>query len=389
MFICRSDLSLDINFSHLLGYPCSINIRPWNEGISWSSYSEGTQTEYKFIEQLPVPFLLIRNEKGAAPWLNTIPKQIQSTLARYEQTYKNISFPTLWLISRNKYAYEYFLNQPKILWLILETAKQNHWNESLVFQLFSQKRKYILAACNLPPRKSTLNLISKLSFRFYGTKQYRTLIHVLSNSEYVKLSHMSTIDDHVLEFTTKFPELLKSRLLSHIRENWNWPELRKTVIDIKRMACMLNIDDVFQRIGRCRDLAEVRRLHDHLTEIINAQELKSLPDIPYPAPPLDGTQLIAPITCMRELAIEAKEQRHCVLSYHERILCKQYYVYKILSPERATLGIRITSDKHWTIDQLKLKCNQSPSVLTQQTAYKWLSEANAIPQYGLSYDDNQ
>ena len=42
---------------------------------------------------------------------------------------------------------------------------------------------------------------------------------------------------------------------------------------------------------------------------------------------------------------------HCVASYHSQIVARQYFVYRVTSPIRATLGLR-RLDGEWQLDQL-------------------------------------
>jgi len=84
-------------------------------------------------------------------------------------------------------------------------------------------------------------------------------------------------------------------------------------------------------------------------------------------PPINGSDSILPITNFKDLVIEGQQQRNCVKSYHDEILSGNYYVYKVVSPERATLGLEKKRQKKWSIDQLVSKCNKSRN----KTPVKW------------------
>jgi len=90
-----------------------------------------------------------------------------------------------------------------------------------------------------------------------------------------------------------------------------------------------------------------------------------LRNIIYPEPPIQGNNYIVPITSKGSLFNEAVSQHHCVKIFHKEILEGSYYVYKILIPERATLGLRITSGQKPQIDQLVLERNKNVSAETE------------------------
>lgn len=372
MFQCNPDLSLDINFTQFVGYHCTVNVRPWHEGISWSSFSDGQFTEYNFAEELPVPFGIICNERNAKDWLKTIPAEIRTALLPFEQKYKNISYSALWVISRDRYAYDFFLNQPLLFWLLLSHAKKKCWDKTKIFQLSPQRRIKILVECGLPANRPTLNFLSKLSFRSYGSHQYKLLVSILNNPESVKLNHRQSINEGLIDFISNFSWLLTSRLVTNNNEDLNWNSLKNTINDTVRIAGILGIEDIIRRIGNCRNFIEVHKLHDRLTDRLNVLEVNNMPDIAYPDPPIRGTRIVIPIKCIKELALEGRSQKHCVLSYHDRIMEGEYYVYKVLYPERATIGIRNQSKNSWGIDQIKLKCNKRPSFKTIETMNNWL-----------------
>ncbi|MEA1053130.1 hypothetical protein U5801_25465, partial [Lamprobacter modestohalophilus] len=65
--------------------------------------------------------------------------------------------------------------------------------------------------------------------------------------------------------------------------------------------------------------------------------------------------------------------RHCVASYTYQIYDSQYAVYKVLEPERLTLGLSL---RHGGVglDQLKGVANRAPSPEAQAAVEQWLHE---------------
>ena len=95
-------------------------------------------------------------------------------------------------------------------------------------------------------------------------------------------------------------------------------------------------------------------------------------------PPIVGNQTIIPIMDSRELLREQLEQENCVYSYLEVILRGEYFIYKIISEERATLGVKISPSKKCEIDQLYLKNNKIVSSKTKQLVDNWIAVNNKL-----------
>ncbi len=90
-----------------------------------------------------------------------------------------------------------------------------------------------------------------------------------------------------------------------------------------------------------------------------------------------GNSHIVPITDFAGLRIEGLRQHHCVESYHSRISNGTYYVYQVLAPERATLGVKIHRDLSGRVDlsmdQLQGLQNKPVSHETTQAVLSWLT----------------
>ena len=74
-----------------------------------------------------------------------------------------------------------------------------------------------------------------------------------------------------------------------------------------------------------------------------------------------------------ELHIEGDEMDHCIVTYLDELYFGDIFVYKILEPERATLAI-VKNQGKWSIKELSLKSNKSPSKRTRAQVEQWLEE---------------
>lgn len=101
-------------------------------------------------------------------------------------------------------------------------------------------------------------------------------------------------------------------------------------------------------------------------------------NLPFPEPPMAGNDNIIPLTNYGELLEESQTQQHCVASYHSKVIEGNYYVYRILAPERATLGVTIhksSGDKPVVyMDQLKGWQNKVVSEEVVQIVKAWMQQ---------------
>jgi hypothetical protein len=95
-----------------------------------------------------------------------------------------------------------------------------------------------------------------------------------------------------------------------------------------------------------------------------------------PAPPFPGTDVIAPLTSIDMLEDEARRQHNCVVSYTRRIRNGTYAVYRVIYPERCTLGI-VRRKNRWHVDQVKGPCNREVGTPTHLALREWLRASAA------------
>lgn len=92
-----------------------------------------------------------------------------------------------------------------------------------------------------------------------------------------------------------------------------------------------------------------------------------------PPPPIPGTDTIIPLTTLKELKQEGVEQQNCVGIYGPRMARGDTYVYKVLSPERATLSIIRDPGGTWHRRQIRIARNREPTPFTVRAVDEWLA----------------
>ena len=88
-------------------------------------------------------------------------------------------------------------------------------------------------------------------------------------------------------------------------------------------------------------------------------------------------QVIAFRKCPKRLADlreEGELQSNCVGSYTGAIRARTTFIYRVLTPERATLSIVRGNDRDWKIGQLKCRANAQASAITRLAVQDWLDQ---------------
>ena len=226
-------------------------------------------------------------------------------------------------------------------WIFRDPAPRNHLRAAR--SLITKKQSRILEWLGFDGSKSTRNILRKIEPESLNIRQLLYLRNGLVNPDTRKfLSYVPVINNGVLRLATDSlflpylsPNLLKEigkeRASSFRREGAGYDQHR-LLSDTLRMDMLLGTNRVPEKI---QSLKQLNKLHDQFRK-----ETYSI-DLPeeFPAPPLPGTDSILPIQTTDELRKEADEQENCVASYARAIHAENVFIYRVLSPVRATLGI--------------------------------------------------
>jgi hypothetical protein len=209
------------------------------------------------------------------------------------------------------------------------------------------------------------------------------------------------------EVLTHFPELVTARFIKPRRgkEVSLYNGLNR-LRSIYRLAQRLEVPHIARRIRRCRDAKDLRlllrklqlrasdRIVNDLAQIdrndfavvsdciggwlgeFDRQQLEWHWFDDYGPSPLPGNANLIALRSYQALFLEAHQQHNCATSYHYEIQDNQYAIFRLLAPERATLGLRFNEKKQrYKIDQLVLQDNQPVSANIRQWVKRWLRHA--------------
>jgi hypothetical protein len=108
----------------------------------------------------------------------------------------------------------------------------------------------------------------------------------------------------------------------------------------------------------------------------NDEKLLKEASIQFPPPPLPGTETIQPISTPHLLHEEARQQHNCVRQQLNDIVGGMLYLYRMIAPERATIGI-YPAEEGWKLGEILGAGNKPVSEETERVAKAWVTCASS------------
>lgn len=125
---------------------------------------------------------------------------------------------------------------------------------------------------------------------------------------------------------------------------------------------------------RLESLGAVQRQLEALYEDDGREALCLRADERLPPPPFPGGAGIVPLSTIGDLVEESDRQRNCVATYADAVLEGEVAIYRVESPERATLSLRRRDDR-WELDELRAAENAAVDLDTRRRVVSWLRAA--------------
>jgi len=320
-------------------------------------------------------------------WLHfrrTVPEEIQEIIGnsfRYSQIQllKAIRFcPELIELARSCLP---------LFWLVVEkNSDVNVLNSWEFVRLLRLKRKEILRRLGYVGTKAAVRLLSKIKVDCFRDEDLFSLKDVMCSAEKISiLRHFEVIAKAHLFAAAHYPEMLGySFVRNELKRKNTSPAAFNHLVSLYKDTCNMagilhkeNMDVFFNTI---KSFQELIRRHDALAEEINVNGrntsifkklLDSYGQETFPPAPIPGSQTIQPICSLPELAREGQEMQNCILTYGRHIYEGSFFCYKILKPERGTVGLDLTQGIP-RIVEIQLKKNNKPSPATVWAVEEWL-----------------
>ena len=344
----------------------------WENGLRCTVEDSEGISEWPFAEDLPVKFSHLAYLLQSKDWLDTFPPGLPDRIISYQYSYPGQLYPILILLAESGRNLEFFKDLPVLFWATFTHARKAGLGQQEITDLLGRPRTELLEICGLPHNKATLNLLRKLSLERMTDLLWQQFIHFATLAiEQKELNHIDAITEGALLFVSRYPELTKARFLSCSDDNTEWDDLLETTAEIYRMAKVLGVSVDYLRVKRARDSLALTRYHDALSEKILEQSFTDAVQA-FPEPLLPGSDTIEPILDSYELALEGKSMNHCVYSYSQDIIDGKCSVYRVTSPERATLKVTFNEAGLPCLGELKLRSNKPPAKSTYQLINNWI-----------------
>lgn len=361
---------LRIDMSQTFGYRLALEVTSWDHGVSWINDIENQRFVNHYHEDKGLSLAWLSHKDTQGDWRRSFPAKVLQALLDFEQHFHRHTFSCLWFVSRSEAAQQLLLSSPILLWLVVDYAKTQQLKPEQVWSLFSIKRTQILALHGLPPTKSALKLLLKYPSENFDYDDVVIIHNLCQQISPHLLGRLNYINRSLASWILDQPSVLKYPFIYHLNTS-DTNALRTTLRDTIAMGAELNRQRTEQLLQNCQTPEQLYALHDEWIAQFNRHQIHTKKNTFYPLCDLEQTESIIQIKTAYELMEEGKEMNHCIASYHKRILCGEYLAFKVMEPERATLGLHYVRGE-LTVDQLRLKRNGSPSKETEETVYWWL-----------------
>lgn len=367
-------------FQFIAPVECLFRYRNWPCGFQQERFEEGNWDPEEMDYGIPL-LQLATQEKGESPvhqFLESIPLKVRDLVFPYRHCQ---SLMLTW-ICKSEAASQLLESAPNLLWLLIGTANEESWSENIIESLLYSRRTKILSSLVGTSDKSTLKLLNKVKLKSGCSAEFNALRSALEQSpRLMPLQSLNEIPIHVIHAANHYHWFIQGKAFFALgaEEFEQLTDFRSSLrghdrywTDALNVARLLQIQDANLALRRCPDFDAVRRLHDRWTDRLNQrQRVATNGSTSFPAPPFNGNQEIHPIKTLEDLREEGRLMHHCVASYVGAIQAGRCYIYRILSPERATVELGFRGDSP-VIRQVKLAYNRAPSQETLDAIYQWI-----------------
>jgi len=253
-----------------------------------------------------------------------------------------------WLIKQCDEAGDLWKTNPALVSCLLEQINHKPSEEfsglETLKTIFRYKQRHLCGMVGLPCTEATVKIIRKLKAECCTEHALSDLRELLIKGDAHKyLRHLHRLTPTVLAIL-RSPELrrfITHSLLSEILRNKDFDQKSYPLDELHEYSSK----------HRSLDTTTTFRSLDELHQHLNQENRK------FPPPPVVLPTNFKPITSYLDLVIEGAVQNHCIDVYWKDVVLSRCYVYKMESPERATI---LLCKKHgrWILKEIALAGNR-------------------------------
>ena len=355
----------------MLGSNYDIHLGCWTEKLNgYRVYSNGDKA--CLDGGLGIGLSLLHTEENNA-WFNDIP----SAYLTATECFPEYQYQMLWLAANNRNAEQLLSSRPLLLAFICHKFPVDN---DAALTMAERGQREILAKLGLDDSKSALKFIDKLELTYERANEFPHVLKQLDRdfSRFKVFKHYDKVTYRALVLDHSHPFLTGTRLGKAIAngERCGSKNLVNYLADTLTLGQVIGVQDPVRNIEHLANVEQLIALHDEWADQqmdlrFERQKPKNT-DVPYVKRLNDGFG-ITQVVDYDDLCKEAKDQRHCVVIYHNRVSAGHYAVYRMYEPERMTIGISINMKKAFPFDieQISGYKNALPSNETRQIIYDW------------------
>jgi hypothetical protein len=358
---------LIVDWYELLGYPCRLLLRDWESGLT--AYTQTRDTVEAVRLDAVGDWVLDLVDPAVLQWRSSIPRGVLSSVKLLPTKRANC----LDIAARSLAARQLLESNPLMFWMLVDQGHIDEANDQQLEKLLGQKQKHILASLGLRGTAQQVRLLGRFGELGLSKKDMPTMLRVLSNQAACDyLGHQAHLAIDTLRVLDRYPWLPSCPARALIPELLD-QQTRRWLDDSIQM-----LEDI-EPVRQCVSSVSLNRLHARLINQVNRdrdnrffRRNDSGALIPLPVPPIPASDKIFPLVCQKQIVSEGREMQHCIAGYIDRVIAGSYYVYRMIQPERVTIGVTIGGSGVPFIDDIRGKCNASPSSRVETMVRSWL-----------------
>lgn len=323
------------------------------------------------------PPLKVQRKRAFDSFRFALPKEVANHLQRYQAH----QWPPLLLLAHGgKAALDLFESNSVLAFLVAHSERVQGRHQTGIADsalwMVNKRQRDILARLGFPDSNSAVKTLRKTVPEAINPENAAGLRRALAVAETAKLlSHLTRINAGVLGLIAdaRIRPCITPKLLEEVAAERRQTYRAFTAGVLTHAWELLTAMRPDAQPPSFRSVVEVEDVHDRLAEeYCEWNQLRAEKGL-FPPPPIPGTKNIRPLLHPTELKEEGRQQHNCVASYANDVVRGRTYIYRVLTPQHATLSIVRGPGGDWEIEQLKGPCNQAVQKTTRQAVRDWLA----------------
>ncbi len=316
---------------------------------------------------------LVRHFFGDVPW------KIRKAVAPFEDRHWHL----LVMAARCPGSLDLIMSNPALAYCLASCwafgPYPSKYATRTMRRLIDSRRRSICGALGFPECESSVSVLSKIPASACCVSWLLTIRDLLKDHAWRKpLLHLPSLNLGVMQFLCS--KALRRRAtprLLHELSGIDGPAMARSASDLMRMQRQLG--DAGKK--RFHSVQQFVHLHDELEARIHGTRLaydvhgvdaSDMRSIPFPMPPIPGSEAMIALENFDLLKEEAREQHNCLMTYLGNVVHGDTYFYRVLKPERSTLSLVKNQIGEWRFDQLLKARNEPVSAETRQAVEQWI-----------------